>query len=57
MDPRTIICGTLAGIALVGSFVLAAIDANPVHVGAGFTAAGTFGGYTVGLYSSPHTPE
>lgn len=55
MDPRTIICGTLAGIALIGTFTLAAIGADPVHVGAGFAAAGTFGGYVVGLYSSPRT--
>ena len=53
MDPRTIICGVLAGIALTGSIVLRAMGHEDTSDLVG--AAGTFGGFVVGLYSSPRT--
>lgn len=56
-DPRTIICGILAGIALLGAIILGALEKDPTFVAAAFTASGTFGGYVVGLYSSPHSTD
>lgn len=54
MDVRALICGILAGIALIGGVVLAAINADPMQVGVILGLAGTFGGYVVGLYSQPY---
>lgn len=54
-DPRAIIAGTLAGIALVGGIVLAGLERDPVQIATAFGIATTFGGYAMGLYSEPRS--
>lgn len=53
-DPRAIIAGILAAIALLGGVLLAALNREPIHVAAVLGLAGTFGAYAMGLYSEPH---
>jgi len=52
MDPRTIICGVLAGLALVCGAVLFALG-DSVAGSAILGFAGTALGYVVGLNSEP----
>jgi ammonia channel protein AmtB len=52
-DPRAIIAGILAAIALTGATLLAALNRDAVHVAALLGLAGTFGAYAMGLYSEP----
>lgn len=56
-DIRAIICGILAATALVCGTVLAATNADGLVIGTVLGLAGTFGGYVVGLYSSPYGGE
>lgn len=54
-DPRAIICGVLAALAIICGTILAfPPERDAVLVTALFGLAATFGGYVVGLYSSPH---
>lgn len=50
MDVRAVSCSLLAGIALVGAIVLFAIG-SPDGATAILGLAGTFGAYSIGLYS------
>lgn len=52
-DPRGIIAGILAAIALIGGTILAALERDAVHVTGAYALAMTFGGYAMGLYSEP----
>lgn len=56
-DIRAIICGVLAGVALVCGTALAIVDANQLVIGTVLGLAGTFGGYVVGLYSKPYDAD
>lgn len=53
VDPRAIVGGVLAALALVCGTVLAALDKDAVHVASLFALATTALGYVFGLYSEP----
>ncbi len=53
MDPRPIICGVLAALAIIGAIILAALQRDAAQVAALVGVCSTFGGYVVGLYSEP----
>lgn len=57
MDPRPIICGLLAALAIIGAVVLAALERDAVQITALLGICSTFGGYVVGLYSEPVTGD
>jgi hypothetical protein len=52
-DPRAIIAGILAAIALVGAILLSVLERDAAQAAAVLGVASTFGGYVVGLYSEP----
>jgi hypothetical protein len=52
-DPRAIIAGILAAIALIGGTLLAALERDAVHITGAYALAATFGAYAMGLYSEP----
>ena len=56
-DPRAIIAGILAAIALIGAITLAALNRDAAIVNAVLGLAGTLGSYAMGLYSQPHTGD
>jgi predicted GNAT superfamily acetyltransferase len=52
-DPRGIIAGILAALALIAGTILAALERDPAQIALVYGLAGTFGAYAMGLYSEP----
>lgn len=60
MDIRALICGILALICILGAIIVAVMPQTTSSQGvidACVFLASTFGGYVVGLYSSPTKPQ